>query len=75
MIPIALITVAAVLLLAMAAGAMKRRSGTGRGRPPSAAEGSGLSDSAAAAMEDVAGPLFGVNAHPTDPEALKRRIP
>lgn len=38
-------------------------------------EGHALADSAVAAVEDVAGPFLGVDAHPTAPEALARRVP
>jgi hypothetical protein len=73
MIPVAVIALAAVVVILGVIEARRRRAGSERLN--AAEEGHGLSDSAAAAMEDVAGPLFGVNAHPTSPEALRRRIP
>lgn len=70
MTAIAVITLAAAIL----AWALIRAAS----RPvdsPDSSEGHGLSDGAAAAMEDIAGPMFGVDAHPTAAEALQRRIP
>lgn len=71
MISMAVVTLVAVVLVVGVIAVTRRRGGN----VDSGAEGHGLSDSAAAAVEDVAGPMFGVNAHPTSPEALKRRIP